>query len=129
MYEEYLTKVKEFITRTVDTAVHERRRDDLTEDKESWQFANLHRQVNHELERTDVKILSLQWLRCQFWPSLKNSANAKHMTCKNNIKYMVQRRLLRKSHINRLLYSKLSVHERVGKCLSAFLHFTAYDRE
>ena len=62
--------------------------------------ADLYRQVNQELEGTDVKIPSLQWLRWQFWPSRKNSANAKHMNCKINIKYMVQNRLLRKSHID-----------------------------
>ena len=107
MYEEYLTKLKEFITRTVGTAVHERRHDDLTEDKESVTYmttslstADLHHLVNQELEGTDVKIPSLQWLRLQFWPSRKNSANAKHMTCKINIKYMVQSRLLRKIHID-----------------------------
>ena len=90
-----------------ETSVHERRYDDLTEEKESVSYmatalsvADLYCQVNQELEGTDVKIPSLQWLQWQFWPSLKNSANAKHMTCKINIKYMVQSRLLRKSYID-----------------------------
>ena len=44
--------------------------------------ADLYRSVNKELEDINVKIPSMQWLRWQFWPSRKDSANAKHMTSK-----------------------------------------------
>ena len=46
--------------------------------------ADLYRQVNKKIEGdgSNIKIPSLQWLRWQFWPSRKNSANAKHMTGK-----------------------------------------------
>ena len=61
---------------------------------------DLYRRVNKELENTDVKVPSLQWLRWQFWPGRKNSENAKHMTGKLKIKYMVQSRQLRKTRID-----------------------------
>ena len=62
--------------------------------------ADLYRSVNKELEDANVKIASLHWLRWQFWRSRKNSANAKHMTSKLKVKYMVQSRQLLKTHID-----------------------------
>ena len=106
-YTEYLSKVKEIIETSVETSVHERRHDDVADNGTSVSYmatalsaADLYRRVNKELENTDVKVPSLQWLRWQFWPSRKNLAKAKHMTGKLKIKYMVQSRQLRKTHID-----------------------------
>ena len=106
-YDEYLAKVSAYITKNVELSVHERRHDEFTDDAENVSYiatavsaADLHRQVSKEIEEegSNIKIPSLQWLRWQFWPSRKNSANARHMTGKIAIKYMVQSRQLRKFH-------------------------------
>ena len=101
-YEEYLEKVQQFIERSVETSVQERRHDDITEDGESVSYmatslsaADLYRSVNKELEDPNVKIPSMQWLRWKFWPSRKNSANAKL-----KVKYMIQGRQLLKTHVD-----------------------------
>ena len=59
-----ITKVKEFIERNVDTTVHERRHDDLTEDNESVSYmatalsaVDLYRRVNKKLDgRSDHSV-------------------------------------------------------------------------
>lgn len=49
---------------------------------------------------TDSPIPSEPWVRFQFWPKNRFSATAKHYNCRFDVKYKVQSRQLRKSHVD-----------------------------
>lgn len=72
-YETFLDQCKRFIDSSVETAVDDRRHDDVVEGESIVHLAtalsvqDLHKQVSEKCP-DGTPIPSLQWLRLQFWP-------------------------------------------------------------
>ena len=60
---------------------------------------DLNRQVKERLP-ADTPVPSEAWVRFQFWPRNQFSETAKRYKCRFDVKYKVQRRQLRKTHID-----------------------------
>ena len=65
----------------------------------AFSVRDLHEQVAKSCP-SNTPIPSIQWLRLQFWPKHSNCGFAKRQTGKLNIKFMIQSRQFRKTHID-----------------------------
>jgi predicted aldo/keto reductase-like oxidoreductase len=107
MYQTFLEECKKFINAAVETAVDDRRHDDVENGESVVHLAtalsvpDLHAQVKERCP-DGIPIPSIQWLRLQFWPRRKNSAAAKRYYGSLKIKYMIQARQFR--HIMHQLF-------------------------
>ncbi len=103
MYKAFLEECKKFINTAVETAVDDRRHDDVDNGESVVHLAtalsvpDLHAQVKERCPE-GIPIPSIQWLRLQFWPRRKNSAAAKRYYGSLKIKYMIQARQFRHQH-------------------------------
>ena len=104
-YKVFLDRCRKYIDSTIDTAVDDRRHDLLsgndvvTHLATAMSVADLHAQVV-KLCPDRTPIPSVQWLRLQFWPRRANSGFAKHQKGRLNIKFMIQARQFRNSHVD-----------------------------
>ena len=80
----FLQKCQDFIKGKVETAVDDRRHDNVTDSGESvvhiamaTSACDLHEQVKEHCPR-GTTIPSVQWLRLQFWPSKACAASKRH---------------------------------------------------
>ncbi|XP_071947398.1 uncharacterized protein [Antedon mediterranea] len=104
-YDTFLNKCRETINAGIETAVDDRRHDQVSENEVITHLAtavsvrDLYDQV---IERCDegTKIPSLQWLRLQFWPRRPTAKAAARFTGKLKIKFMVQARQFRAHHVD-----------------------------
>ena len=80
------------------TAADERRHDTITHMARAISLRDLRNQVI-KLLPPDVPIPSLEWIRLQFWPKNKSIKSLQN-TGRFQVKYMVQQRQLRHSHID-----------------------------
>ena len=100
MYEAFLQECKKFISASVETAIHDRRHDDVENGESVVHLAmalsvpDLHYQVKESCPE-GIPISSIQWLRLQFWPRKKNSAGAKRFYGSLKNKHMIQARQFR----------------------------------
>ena len=84
MYDAFLQECEKFISASVETAVDDRRHDDVENGESVVHLAmalsvpDLHAQVKKRCPE-GIPIPSTQWLRLQFWPRRKNSDGAKRL--------------------------------------------------
>ena len=103
-YSIFLQKCQDFIKGKVETAVDDRRHDNVTNNGESvvhlamaMSARDLHEQVKKQCPE-GTPIPSIQWLRLQFWPNKACAASNKH-TGRLKVKMVVAARQFRKSHV------------------------------
>ncbi|CAB4039823.1 Hypothetical predicted protein, partial [Paramuricea clavata] len=104
-YPLFLQKCQDYIKGKVETAVDDRRHDNVTENGESvvhlamaMNARDLHEQVKEQCPE-GTPIPSIQWLRLQFWPSKACAASKRH-TGRLKVKMVVAARQFRKSHVD-----------------------------
>ena len=108
-YEQFLKLCQTYINSTLDTATDERRHDSVTDDDDgttvithlatALSVRELHDGVK-KMAPEDCPIPSIQWLRLQFWPRNKHAATSRYFTGKLKLKFMVQSRQFRSSHVD-----------------------------
>ena len=104
-YSIFLQKCQDFIKGKAETAVDDRRHDNVTNNEESvvhlamaMSARGLHEQVKKQCPE-GTPIPSIQWLRLQFWPNKACAASNKH-TGRLKVKMVVAARQFRKSHVD-----------------------------
>lgn len=104
-YSLFLQTCQDFIKGKVDTAVDDRRHDNVTDNGESvvhlamaMSARDLHEQVKEQCPE-GTPIPSIQWLRLQFWPRKACAASSRH-TGRLKVKMVVAARQFRKSHVD-----------------------------
>ena len=104
-YDAFLNECKAYIDSTVDTAVDERRHDQVQQNEAIVHLAkaisvpDLHKRVRERLP-AGTPVPSEQWLRLQFWPNRVSSHTASYHKGKLKLKFMIQSRQFRKGHID-----------------------------
>ena len=109
-YVESLEECKRFIERVAETTVDDRRHDNILSDSDgnkvvvthlatALSISDLHQQVASRFPEGTL-ILSKQWLRLQMWPRSVPAATSKYYTGRLRLKFMVQSRQFRKSHVD-----------------------------
>ena len=118
----YLEECKKYIDGVAQTAVDDRRHDDVqTENDGSHEVIThldmalsvpaLHKDVVTHLPE-ETAIPSQQWWRLQFWPRRTSSAVSRYFIGKLKLKFMVQARQFRKEHIDSHYASALFRYEK-----------------
>ena len=109
-YSVFLEECKKYIEGVAQTAVDDRRHDDVQTEGDGSQevithlatalsVPELHKSVvARKPEGTPVP--SQQWLRLQFWPRKTTNAASRYFTGKLKLKFMVQARQFRKNHVD-----------------------------
>ena len=94
-YDQFLNECKKYIDSTVETAVDERRHDEVEQNdvvvhlSKAMSVQELHKRVNERLPE-GTSIPSEQWLRLQFWLNRVSNKTAKYHTGKLKLKFMIQ---------------------------------------
>ena len=104
-YSVFLQKCQEYIQGKIETAVDDRRHDNVTDNGETvvhlamaMSARDLHAQVKEECAE-GTPIPSIQWLRLQFWPNKACAASKRH-TGRLKVKMMIAARQFRKYHVD-----------------------------
>ena len=104
-YSIFLEECKKYIDGAVETAVDERRHDQVVDGDAVVHLAaalslrDLHEQVSKRCEE-GTPIPSKDWLRLQFWPRRVDSATSSRYYGTIKIKYMIQARQFRHQHVD-----------------------------
>ena len=104
-YSIFLEECKKYIEAAVETAVDERRHDQVADGDAVVHLAaalslrDLHEQVKKRCDE-NTPIPSRDWLRLQFWPRRINSSTCSRYYGTIKVKYMVQARQFRHQHID-----------------------------
>ncbi|CAB4000679.1 Hypothetical predicted protein [Paramuricea clavata] len=102
----FLEKCQQYIERQVETAVDDRRHDPTTSDGDVVTHLATAMNTRHLYDSVvkdcgdGIPTPSIQWLRLQFWPRRCNSLSATRQKGTLRIKFMVQARQFRKSHVD-----------------------------
>ena len=117
-YGVFLDCCKKYIDSQIDTAVDDRRHDTVMKGNDvvthlavAMSASDFHEQVV-KICPENTPIPSVQWLRLQFWPRRSNAGFAKHQNGRLPIKFMIQARQFRKSHIDAHYASALFRYEK-----------------
>ena len=98
-YDKFWEECKRYIDEEVDTAVDDRRHGEQTHLAKAISVRDLLEQVSKRCP-TGTDIPSRQWLRLQFWPKNPTNKSALQYTGKLDVKFMIQLRQLRKTHVD-----------------------------
>ncbi|CAB4041566.1 Hypothetical predicted protein, partial [Paramuricea clavata] len=102
----FLEKCQQYIERQVETAVDDRRHDPTTSDGDVVTHLATAMNTRHLYDSVvkdcgdGIPTPSIQWLRLQFWSRRCNSLSATRQKGTLRIKFMVQARQFRKSHVD-----------------------------
>uniref|UniRef100_UPI00358E6566 uncharacterized protein n=1 Tax=Myxine glutinosa TaxID=7769 RepID=UPI00358E6566 len=113
----FLDQCQRYINSAVETAVDDRRHDNVTGEDTITHLAtalsvpDLHREVSNRCPE-GTPIPSFQWLRIQFWPRRPCAKTASRYTGKLKIKYMIQARQFRSNHVDAHYASALFRYEK-----------------
>ena len=118
----FLEECKNYIDGVAQTAVDDRRHDDVQTESDGSQevithlatalsVPELHKSVSARVPE-GTAIPSQQWLRLQFWPRRTTSAVSRYFSGKLKLKFMVQARQFRKEHIDSHYASALFRYEK-----------------
>ena len=130
-FKEFLEECKRYIEGTVQTAVDDPRHDAVQTEEDgskdvithlvtAMSVRELHQSVSSRLPE-GTPIPSKQWLRLQFWPRNSTSVVSRYFTGKLKLKFMVQARLFRKSHVDYHYASALQKEScRLSLCFCPF---------
>ena len=102
-YSDFLTRCQEFVKAKVETAVDDRRHDQVDEDGQAithlamaMSARDLHEQVAKECTE-GTAIPSVQWLRLQFWPNRASAAAHKKKLAESKLNLWLLRGNLKKN--------------------------------
>lgn len=104
----FLEECQKYINSAVETAVDDRRHDNVTAADggdtithlaTALSVPDLHREVTKRCPE-GTAIPSIQWLRFQFWPRRPCARSAQRYTGKLKIKFMIQARQFRSNHVD-----------------------------
>ena len=104
-YAVFLQQCQNYIHESIETAVDDRRHDTIANDDVVTHLAtalsvrDLHEEVCKQCP-DGTKMPSIQWLRLQFWPKKPTAKTAARYTGRLKIKFMLQARQFRSSHID-----------------------------
>lgn len=96
-YDAFFEKAKQYLENVIETAVDERRHDEMTHLAQAISVPDLLRCVK-ETCPPETAIPSEQWLRLQFAPKCASTYASLQFTGKLQVKFQVQSRQLRKTH-------------------------------
>ena len=104
---DFLQQCQQYINASVDTAVDDRRHDVVAGNADvvthlatALSVRDLHEQQVSKQCPEGTAIPSIQWLRIQFWPRRPTAKTASRYTGRLRIKFMVQARQLRATHVD-----------------------------
>lgn len=117
-YQVFLHYCKQYIDIQVETAVDDRRHDTIMKGNDvithlavAMSASDFHEEVS-KICPENTPIPSVQWLRHQFWPRRSNCGFAKYQKGRLPIKFMIQARQFRKSHVDAHYASALFRYEK-----------------
>ena len=121
-YTEFLEECKKYIDGVAQTAVDDRRHDQVQTEDDGSQVVvthlatalsvpELHKTVSSRVAE-GTAVPSQQWLQLQFWPRRTTSAVSRYFTGKLKLKFMVQARQFRKNHVDSHYASALFRYEK-----------------
>ena len=96
-YDQFWEACERYIHSTIELAVDDRRHDRVAHLAAALSVNDMLSEVS-KLVGSDVPVPSAQWLRLQFWPKNPTAKTSLQYTGKLKVKYMVQKRQLRKDH-------------------------------
>ena len=96
-YMEFWEACENYIRGNIKTAVDDRRHDPIEHLAIAMSVPDLLSEVSKKVE-PGIPIPSVQWLRLQFWPKSPTAKTALQYTGRLKVKYMVQKRQMRKFH-------------------------------
>ena len=96
-YDKFWEACEQYIHSTVETAVDDRRHDRISHLAVALSVNDLLSEVS-KLVGAEVPVPSEQWLRLQFWPKDPTVRSSLQYTGRLKVKYLVQKRQLRKYH-------------------------------
>ena len=96
-YDRFWDACERYIESSVELAVDDRRHDCIAHLAIALSVNDLLSEVS-KVVGPDVPVPSAQWLRLQFWPKIPTAKTALQYTGRLKVKYMVQKRQLRKFH-------------------------------
>jgi hypothetical protein len=106
LYTAFLEECQKYISQKVEVAVDDRRHDKVDSDGDIithlanvFSIRDLHEQVTRQCP-PGTRIPSKEWLRYQFWPRNCHFKSSEKYTGKLKIKFMVQSRQFRKTHVD-----------------------------
>ena len=98
-YEQFWVECEKFLNEDIGTAVDERRHGEVTHLARAISLRDFRDQVKAQLP-TEADIPSIEWIRLQFWPKTPKARASLQHTSRFKVKYMVQQRQFRRSHID-----------------------------
>ncbi|CAG2243123.1 unnamed protein product [Mytilus edulis] len=105
-YNEFLSECQNYINEKLELAVDDRRHDKIdkggdviTHLADAFSVRDLYEQVKAKLA-PNILVPSQQWLRWQFWPRHANFQSSHRYTGKLKVKFMIQSRQFRKTHVD-----------------------------
>ena len=96
-YMEFWEACENYIQGNIETAVDDRRHDPIEHLAVAMSVPDLLSEVSKKVE-PGTPIPSVQWLQLQFWPKSPTAKTALQYTGRLKVKYMVQKRQMRKFH-------------------------------
>ena len=96
-YEPFWEACERYIHNSIDLAVDDRRHDRIAHLAIALSVNDLLSEVSKTVG-PDIPVPSAQWLRLQFWPKTPTAQTALQYTGRLKVKFMVQKRQLRKYH-------------------------------
>lgn len=108
----FLEHCQQYLTSCVETAVSDRRHDDVYHGEVVTHMAtalnarDFYDQVVKACPQ-DIAIPSMQWLRWRFWPRRVGAATSRRYTGRIRVKYMVMARQMREDHIDQYYASAI----------------------
>ena len=133
-YNDFLQQCQQYINASVDTAANDRRHDVVAGNEDvvihlatALSVRDLHEQVSKQCPE-ETAIPSIQWLRIQFWPQRRTAKTASRYTGCLTIKFMVQARQLRATHVDVHYASAIFRYlKEIGVTFREYLTFASSD--
>ena len=98
-YDVFWNKAEIFLNEDIGTAVDDRRHSQVTHLAKAISISDFREQVEAKCPE-GAPIPSDEWLRLQFWPKTPKAGTALHYTGRLKVRYMVQARQFRKTHVD-----------------------------
>ena len=98
-YEKFWVECEKFLHEDVGTAVDDRRHGEVTHLARAISLRDFCDQVKARLS-AEADIPSIEWIRLQFWPKTPKAQASLQHNSRFKVKYMVQQRQFRHSHID-----------------------------
>ena len=98
-YDAFWNKAEIFLNEDIGTAVEDHRHSQVTHLAKDISICDFREQVEAKCPE-GTPIPSDEWLRLQFWPKTPKAGTALHYTGQLKVRYMVQARQFRKTHVD-----------------------------